>query len=249
MTITIAPIAYIRTGFSEKFGIPRQSLAAKEPKGIVEFAEPYRDGNALRGLSAFSHIWLIWQFSNHAEKVEKEEFRPTVRPPRLGGNERMGVFATRSPYRPNSLGLSLVKLEEILMESVYQEGEKGPALLVSGVDLLDGTPIFDIKPYIPFLESVPDARGGFTEGPWTANKENNESRLAVVFAPEAKTILTEHAEAVEEILSLDPRPSYQEEEKRVYGLEYAGYNVRFRVEGDTVKVIQVEPLENKDKRE
>ncbi|HIZ84706.1 MAG TPA: tRNA (N6-threonylcarbamoyladenosine(37)-N6)-methyltransferase TrmO [Firmicutes bacterium] len=218
-------IAHIRSDFPTKFGLPRQSGLADTEARIV-FTPPYRNPDALRGLEDFSHIWLIWEFSG----ALREDWSPTVRPPRLGGNRRMGVFATRSPFRPNALGLSAVRLEEIRLHT-----EEGPQLLVSGADLMDGTPIFDIKPYLPYADCLPDAVGGFTD-------KTAFSHLAVDFpAPLLERIPSEKREALKQVLAQDPRPAYQKDSRRVYGFAFAGAEIRFRVEGEKLYVLEVEP--------
>ena len=212
----INPIAYIQTEFPEKFGVPRQSGLAGSLRGKIVFTEPYRNHEALRGLEGFSHLWLIWEFSAN---IHKDQWQPTVRPPRLGGNERMGVFATRSPFRPNSLGLSCVEIDHIVSDS-----PDGPLIIVKGADLMDGTPIYDIKPYIKYADSRPHAVCGYVDG--------LGERALEVFIPkevaagvEDKCIL----EALVETLRLDPRPSYHDDPDRIYGLSFAGLNVRFKV--------------------
>ena len=218
-------IARIRSPFAEKFGIPRQSGVVEDVRATVVFEPEYRNPEAVRGLEGFSHIWLIWQFS----ETVRQTWSPTVRPPRLGGNQRMGVFATRSPFRPNAIGLSSVRLEWVEINR-----ELGPVLHVSGADLMDGTPIFDIKPYLPYTDSHPEATGGFTDG--TAMK-----RLTVECSPE----LLERVEPAQRpgllgVLASDPRPRYQEDPQRVYGLTYAGKNVKFTVDGGRLTVLEVE---------
>ncbi len=228
---TLDVIAHIRTDFSSKFGIPRQSGLIDALKGEIVFTEKYRDASALRGIEGYSHLWLIWQFS---ESVT-ERFSPTVKPPRLGGNRRMGVFATRSPFRPNPLGLSCVKLEGVELST-----PNGPVLHVAGADLLNGTPIYDIKPYLPYVDSHPDARGGFTDG-------IDYARLRVDF-PETllNRIPPEKREALIEVLAQDPRPGYRHDgDERRYGVEFAGYDVRFTVDGDTLSVVEIESLHQK----
>ena len=218
-------IARIHNDFPAKFGIPRQSGLVPELKARIVFEAPYRNGDALRGLEDFSHLWLIWEFS----RARREEWSPTVRPPRLGGNKRMGVFATRSPFRPNPIGLSCVKIEEILLQS-----EEGPVIIVSGADLMDGTPIYDIKPYLPYADSRPDARGGFAADTW-------ERRLRVECPGELlEKIPPAHRQAVLALLAQDPRPSYQQDPARVYGMGYAGMNIRFSVAEDVLRVLAVE---------
>ena len=209
-TFTMHPVAHIESDFAEKFGIPRQS-------GLVD---------ALRGIEQFSHIWLLWQFT----QAMREGWSPTVRPPRLGGNTRVGVFATRSPFRPNPIGLSCVRLEK-----VEQDPARGPVLLVRGADLLDGTPIYDIKPYIPFADSRPDAAEGYTAQTRTYRLE--------VRCPEAlrASLAPEQWEALAGVLAGDPRPSYQDDPARVYGMRFAGYEVRFTVAEGVLTVCGIAP--------
>ncbi len=218
-------IARIRTELPEKFGVPRQSGLVPQLRGRVIFEPEYRNPDAVRGLEDFSHIWLIWQFS----RAVREGWSPTVRPPRLGGNRRMGVFATRSPFRPNALGLSSVRLDRVELDPAL-----GPVLHVSGADLMDGTPIFDIKPYLPYTDSHPQAAGGFTDGlahePLTV--ECSPALLEHIPADSRKGLLG--------VLAGDPRPRYQEDPQRVYGLSFAGRNVKFTVDGDRLTVIAVE---------
>ena len=224
MSDQLTVIARIRTDFPEKFGLPRQSGLGSEITGRVVFEKPYDTPDALRGIEQFSHLWLIWGFS---AVPERDSFEPLVRPPRLGGNERVGVFASRSPFRPNRLGLSLVRLEEVLEE------DGRASLLVSGVDLMDGTPIYDVKPYLPYAEAVPDAKGGFADA-------HSGDALEVVFPPELLRIFpAEKRPALLQALSLDPRPAYQNDPGRVYGFLFAGHNVRFRVEGKRLTVVEV----------
>ena len=223
-TYEIEPIAHIRTPFPEKFGIPRQSGLVTEAKGTIVFEPKYRDPDALRGIEGFSHLWLIWGFSD----VEAGEFSPLVRPPRLGGNEKRGVFATRSPFRPNELGLSVVKLENV----VKTKG-KGTVLEVSGVDLLDKTPIYDIKPYIPYADCHPDASEGFTG-------QTRMHLLQVEFPPTLMAQVPEaDRDALTGVLASDPRPSYQHDPERVYGMEFAGLEVHFQVDGEVLTVTDV----------
>lgn len=218
-------IAHIRSDFPTKFGIPRQSGLVEELTARIVFTPEYRVPEAVRGLEDFSHIWLIWQFS----KAVREDWSPTVRPPRLGGNTRMGVFATRSPFRPNAIGLSCVKLL-----SVEPSTPEGPVLTVAGADLMDGTPIFDIKPYIPYADCQPDATGGFTD---TAK----DFLLDVEFPPELLSrIPQDRRAALLGVLSHDPRPSYQHSPQRVYGMAFGDFDVRFRVEGSTLHVVDVQ---------
>lgn len=223
--LTMHIIANIHSDFPTKFGIPRQSGLVEELTAQIVFTPDYRAPEAVRGLEDFSHIWLIWQFS----KAVREHWSPTVRPPRLGGNTRMGVFATRSPFRPNAIGLSCVRLLK-----VEPNTPEGPVLTVAGADLMDGTPILDIKPYIPYADCQPEATGGFTD---TAG----EFLLKVEFPPELLSMVPEdRREALIGVLRHDPRPSYQRKPERVYGMEFAGVNVRFRVEGEVLTVIEVE---------
>ena len=218
-------IAYIRNDFQEKFGIPRQSGVVETALSEIIFEPDYRSAEALRGLEGFSHIWLIWQFS----RAVREGWSPTVRPPRLGGNRRMGVFATRSPFRPNALGLSSVRLDRVELDPAL-----GPVLHVSGADLMDGTPIFDIKPYLPYTDSHPQAAGGFTDG-------LAHAPLTVECSPALlEHIPADSREGLLGVLAGDPRPRYQEDPQRVYGLSFAGRNVKFTVDGDRLTVIAVE---------
>lgn len=220
-------IARIRSDFPEKFGIPRQSGLVDALRAQVVFEPEYRSPEALRGLEGFSHIWLIWQFS----QAVREGWSPTVRPPRLGGNARMGVFATRSPFRPNAIGLSSVRLEGIDLHT-----PDGPVLRVAGADLMDGTPIFDLKPYIPYADSHPDAVGGF------AGSAPQEA-LEVDFPPELLELVPpDRREALLGVLAQDPRPSYQDDPERVYGFAFAGINVRFSVREGVLRVSGAERL-------
>lgn len=222
--IIIHPIAHIRSDFATKFGIPRQSGLVPQLRSTIVFEPEYRNADALRGMEGFSHLWLIWQFS----EAVRTEWSPTVRPPRLGGNTRMGVFATRSPFRPNNLGLSCVTflgLEETV--------EHGTVIHVGGADLMDGTPIFDIKPYIPYADCQIDAVGGFTD---TAG----DFLLSVEFPQPLLSRLPQDKQAAAiEVLSHDPRPSYQRKPGRVYGLTFAGFDIRFTVEENRLTVVDV----------
>ena len=221
-TMEMHPIAHMRSDFPTKFGIPRQSGLVEELRSMIVFEPEYRSEDALRGIEDFSHLWLIWQFS----QAVREGWSPTVRPPRLGGNTRMGVFATRSPFRPNNLGLSCVRLLEVKHTQQY-----GTVLIVGGADLLDGTPIFDIKPYIPYSDSRPEAAGGFTD-------RVGDFLLDVKFPQELREKLPADKQAAAVgVLSHDPRPSYQRTPGRVYGLNFAGFDIRFTVE-DTVLTVQ-----------
>lgn len=227
----IRVIARIRSEFPEKFGIPRQSGLVKELKSTVIFEPEYRNPDAVRGLSDYSHIWLIWQFS---EAVRKD-WSPTVRPPRLGGNTRMGVFATRSPFRPNAIGLSPVRLI-----SVENDEALGPVLKIAGADLMDHTPIYDIKPYLPYVDSHPDAKGGFTE--------NVKDYGLTVMIPDRwlAVVPPDRREALRGVLASDPRPSYQNDPDRIYGMSFAGLDVRFQVAGPILTVCEVTVLRVKD---
>lgn len=217
-------IAHIQNGYETKFGVPRQSGLVNAAVSRVVFEPEYRNPDALRGLEDFSHLWLLWEFS----EAKRDAWSPTVRPPRLGGNTRMGVFATRSPFRPNPIGLSCVKIEEIRLQTT-----DGPVIIVSGADLMNGTPIYDIKPYLPYADCLPEAKGGFTDAV-------ERKRLNVDCSPELLAQIPEaHRATVLEILSQDPRPSYQHDPKRVYGMAYAGMDVRFRVDGDRLTVTEV----------
>lgn len=217
----IKVIAHIRSDFKEKFGIPRQSGLVEALRAEIVFEPEYRNADALRGIEGFSHIWLIWQFS----QAVRESWSPTVRPPRLGGNTRLGVFATRSPFRPNPIGLSCVRLE-----GLRQDPALGTVLVVSGADLLDGTPIYDIKPYLPYADCRPEATGGFA-----ANAP--EARLRVEFPEELlETVPRDKRDALIGVLSQDPRPSYHDDPERVYGMSFDGMEVRFSVDGDALIV-------------
>ena len=218
-------IARIRSGFPTKFGIPRQSGLVEGLRAEIIFEPEYRSPEALRGLEGFSHIWLVWLFS----EAVREGWSPAVRPPRLGGNQRLGVFATRSPFRPNPIGLSAVRLSKI-----RQDARLGPVLEVEGADLMDGTPILDIKPYLPFVDSIPQAAGGFAE-------QKREIQLKVECPAELlEKIPQEHRAALLGVLAQDPRPSYHMDPGRVYGMAFAGLEVKFRVAGGVLTVLQVE---------
>ena len=223
-TVNIQIIARMKSDFPTKFGIPRQSGLVGELRSTVIFEPEFRNPDTLRGIEGYSHLWLIWQFS----EAVRRDWSPTVRPPRLGGNTRMGVFATRSPFRPNSLGLSCVKLL-----GVEQTENHGTVLHVGGADLMDGTPIFDIKPYIPYSDSIPNALGGFTDSA-------KDFLLEVVFTDALLQKLPENKrEAAVAVLSHDPRPSYQKDSDRVYGLCFAGFDIRFTVEENTLTVCEI----------
>lgn len=223
--ISINVIARMHSDFATKFGIPRQSGLVEELRSTIVFEPEYRNNDSLRGIEDFSHLWIIWQFS----EAVRQGWSPTVRPPRLGGNTRMGVFATRSPFRPNNLGLSCVRLLDVEHTENY-----GTVLHVGGADLMDGTPIFDIKPYIPYSDCKPDASGGFTD-------QAADFLLTVDFPEELLGKLPEQKrEAAIGVLSHDPRPSYQKNEERVYGLTFAGFNIRFMVRDKLLTVLAVE---------
>ena len=221
-------IARIRSDFPEKFGIPRQSGLIEELKARIVFEPEYRNPDALRGLEGYSHLWLIWQFS----EAIRESWSPTVRPPRLGGNQRVGVFATRSPFRPNPIGLSSVKILSIDFHT-----EEGPVIMVAGADLMDQTPIYDIKPYLPYVDAIPGAAGGFTD-------RAKEYALRVEFPPDLMRLVPqEKREALLGVLESDPRPSYQEDPERVYGFGFAGLEVKFTVAQGVLTVRRVEKAE------
>ena len=228
--VNINVIARMRSDFPTKFGIPRQSGLVSSLRSTIVFEPEYRNADALRGLEDFSHLWIIWQFS----EAVRTEWSPTVRPPRLGGNTRMGVFATRSPFRPNNLGLSSVKIL-----GLEQTAHLGTVIHVAGADLMDSTPIFDIKPYIPYSDCHTDATGGFTDtaGDFLLKVEFPSPLLALL--PEAKR------ESAIGVLSHDPRPSYQRKPDRVYGLTFAGFDIRFCVREDTLTVMEVNPINDK----
>ena len=220
--LTLHIIARIHSDFPTKFGIPRQSALVPELRSRIVFEPEYRDENALRGIEQFTHLWLIWNFS------ESKGWSPTVRPPRLGGNTRLGVFATRSPFRPNPIGLSVVQLE-----GVERDPKLGPVLVVSGADLLDGTPILDVKPYIPYADAHPEASGGFTE-------QTVSHHLNVDFPEELfQRVPPDKRAALTGVLAQDPRPSYQDDPARIYGFPFAGMEVRFRVEGEQLTVVDI----------
>lgn len=226
---TIQVIARIRTDFPTKFGIPRQSGLVDSLRAQVVFEPAFRSADAVRGLEGYSHIWLLWQFSG----AVRSGWSPTVRPPRLGGNTRMGVFATRSPYRPNPIGLSAVRLERVELDTA-----QGPVLHVRGADLMDGTPIYDIKPYLPYADCHPDAAGGFASAV-------EQYHLEVDLPPEWEAqVPPQHREALRGVLAGDPRPSYQKDPARVYGLEFAGLEVRFRVADGVLTVCGVAPAQH-----
>ncbi len=219
-------IAYYKSDMPEKFGVPRQSGLAPHLKGRIVFEEKYSDPNAFDGLEGFDRIWIIWRF----DVKDDNSFRAKVRPPRLGGNTYMGVFATRSPFRPNHLGLTCAKIEGVGTD------ENGRCYIdVSGADMTDGTEIYDVKPYIPYADAYPDARGGFAQ-----DEVNRYHRLEVIIPGEIRdSFPEEHLSGLIEVLSLDPRPSYQNDPERIYGLSFAGYNIKFKVSGDELTVIDV----------
>ena len=222
--IKMRPVAHMESDFDEKFGIPRQSGLVSELQSRIVFEPEYRSAEAVRGMEGFSHLWLLWYFSRAA----RDTWSPTVRPPRLGGNVRMGVFATRSPFRPNSIGLSCVKLE-----SVELHPRLGPVIHVSGADLLNGTPILDIKPYAPYADCRPEATGGFTDAV-------PRKLLELDFPPELMARLPEEKRAaLAGVLKNDPRPSYQDDPERVYGFRFAGREIKFRVENGLCRVLDV----------
>jgi len=225
--VTVRVIARMKSDFPSKFGIPRQSGLVQALQSTIIFEPEYRNSDALRGLDGYSHLWIIWHFS----KAVRSEWSPTVRPPRLGGNTRMGVFATRSPFRPNALGLSSVRILGLEETTNY-----GTVIHVAGADLMDGTPIFDIKPYVPYSDCHTDALGGFTQCA-------DDFILDVNFPDElVKKIPTDKREALAGVLSHDPRPSYQQDPDRVYGLSFAGFDIRFSVKEKTLTVCEVNKL-------
>lgn len=225
--LTFHVIAHMRSDFASKFGIPRQSGLVPELESTIVFEPAYRDANAVRGIEEFSHIWLIWQFS----EASRDTWSPTVKPPRLGGNVRMGVFATRSPFRPNAIGLSCVELR-----SVEYHPELGPILHVGGADLMNGTPILDIKPYVAYADCVPDAALGFTtrNGEYTLNVNIPDHLLCLI--PEEKRA------GLTGVLEQDPRPQYQHDPNRVYGVTFGKQNIRFRVQDRNLTVLEITPV-------
>ena len=219
-------IGRIHTDFATKFGIPRQSGLVPELMGEIVLEPEYRNPDAVRGLEEFSHLWLVWEFS----KAVRSDWSPTVRPPRLGGNQRVGVFATRSPFRPNPIGLSCVRLERIDLED-----PRKPVILVSGVDMMDGTPIYDIKPYLPYADSHPGAKGGFTDG--TEVRRVTVELLEELVA--ASEISGEKLQALRGVLEQDPRPRYQKDPQRIYGMSFGKYEVKFTVREDVLRVVEL----------
>lgn len=227
--VTLDVIARIRTEFPEKFGIPRQSGLAPHSQARIIFEEKYRNAEALRGIEGFEYLWLIWEFSEN----RRDTWSPTVRPPRLGGNARLGVFATRSPFRPNPIGLSSVRLEKI--EALPEEGM---TIVVSGADLMDGTPIYDIKPYLPYTDAHPDAKAGFAPVP--------DKTIEVRVPPELLERIPENRrQALFEVLAQDPRPSYRPDGDHIYGLFFAGFNVCFQVREQVLTVCSVDRIQEK----
>jgi len=238
--MTIKPIARIHSSFPEKFGIPRQSGLAENLTAKIVFEPEFRNPDALRGLSEFDYIWLVWEFSANRRFKDGEEhsasWQPTVRPPRLGGNKSMGVFATRSPFRPNPLGLSSVRIDHVELDS-----PDGPVIWVKGADLMDGTPIYDIKPYITYADSHPEARSGYVD---TLSERHVDVEIEEAAHQQMKSLCAASYESyvteLTEVLSLDPRPSYQDDPERVYGLSFGGHNVKFRVADGLLTVTSVE---------
>ena len=222
-------IAKIHTDFPEKFGIPRQPGIVSELKGRIVFEPEYRNSDMIRGLEEFSHIWLIWQFSKNLDEQGNARWSPTVRPPRLGGNTRMGVFATRSPFRPNPLGLSVVAIDRIEIDT-----PDGPVIYVKGADMVDGTPIYDIKPYVAYADAIIEAKGGFTD--------NTEYKILQVVWNDKNgvDIPKETRDSLVKILSNDPRPHYQNDPDRIYGMSFAGHEVKFKVDEDELTVLKID---------
>lgn len=223
ISCSLHPVARVSTCYPDKFGVPRQSGLVPGARARLVFEPPFRNPDAVRGLEGFSHLWLIWVFSKNV----KEGWSPTVRPPRLGGNVRMGVFATRAPFRPNPIGLSAVRLEKVELHP-----QDGPVLHLSGVDLVDGTPILDIKPYVPLADCIPEASEGFTASPYERLEVQIPPALAAVIPPEELAVLMD-------TLSLDPRPQYQDDPERVYGLSFSRWEIQFRVEGRCLHVLSL----------
>lgn len=222
-------VARIRTDFKTKFGVPRQSGIVAGLRGRIVFEPEFRNAEALRGLEGYSHLWLLWDFS----EAHRDEWSPTVRPPRLGGNRRMGVWATRSPFRPNPIGLSAVRIRSISLHTA-----EGPVIEVEGADLMDGTPILDIKPYLPYADSHPEARGGFAQELYEA-----EEKLLVDVPEKVREALgDETCEALRGVLEADPRPQYQDDADRIYGMEFADWDIKFRVDGRRLLVLEAGKL-------
>ena len=222
--ITFKIIARIKSDFHEKFGIPRQSGLVQNLRAVIRFEPEFRNADALRGLEGFSHLWIMWIFSENIRST----WSPTVRPPRLGGNKRLGVFATRSSFRPNPVALSCVKIERIDID-----GPEGPEIVVSGADLMDGTPIVDIKPYLPYTDAHPEATGGFAEAV-------RQIKVHVKPSEQLNKLPSEKRGALIEILEQDPRPAYQNDPERVYGFNFAGFEVKFKVMGDTLEIVSID---------
>ena len=242
MSNTMFPIAHIHTDFPEKFGIPRQPGVVADLRGKIVFEPEYRNSDMIRGLEDFSHLWIIWEFSENLDADGNAKWSPTVRPPRLGGNTRLGVFATRSPFRPNPIGLSVVAIDRVEFNT-----PEGPVIYVKGADMVDGTPIYDIKPYIAYADSIPDAKGGFTDSMeyktlkvvWNTLSEKQDD--VIIGNDEQDKYLPEDIRStLEKILANDPRPHYQNDPERIYGMSYAGYNVRFKVVDDELTVVGIE---------
>ncbi len=229
MSYTIEPIAHIYNNYNNKFGIPRQSGLENESVSEIVFCEKYRDDNALRGLDGYSHIWLLWIFT---EAETSKEWSPTVRPPRLGGNKRMGVFSTRSPFHPNRIGLSCVKIK-----TIEKTKDKGTVIKVTGADILSGTPLVDIKPYLAFTDSHPEALGGFSDNVL-------EKKLKVEFDTDVSKLSEASLAAITTMLAQDPRPSYQNDNKRIYSMNYSNYNINFFVNNDTLTVTKISQTQN-----
>lgn len=224
-------IGHVRSDFATKFGVPRQAGVIESLKSTIVFKPEFRHPDAFRRIEEFSHIWVIWEFS----EAKKENTSLTVRPPRLGGNTRVGVFATRSPFRPNSLGLSCVRLDRV----EYTE-DLGTVLHISGADMMDGTPVYDIKPYLPYTDSHPEATGGYTDG-------LEDGNLEVIYAKDFSSVLdADTASHLTEVLRHDPRPSYQNEPDRIYGMDFANYNIKFKVDGNKLVVEDIKSLNEKD---
>lgn len=221
MSVSLEPVAYIHTDFPEKFGIPRQAELIQELPGTIVFCPPYNKPGILKGLEQFSHLWLLWGFSEN-----QNTWSPTVRPPRLGGNAKLGVFATRSPYRPNPIGLSVVRIESLADNNVIH---------VRGIDMMDKTPIYDIKPYVPYSDAVLNARGGFTDEPLPKKEVLIPDTISLSLPDKIRSLLVR-------LLEIDPRPAYQHDPDRIYGMYYANYHIHFQVRGDTIFVTDVESV-------
>ena len=222
--LTFKIIARIKSDYHEKFGIPRQSGLVQNLHSTIRFEPEFRNADALRGLEGFSHLWIVWIFSENIRST----WSPTVRPPRLGGNKRLGVFATRSSFRPNPIALSCVKIEQI-----HLDGPEGPEIVVSGADLLDGTPIVDIKPYLPYTDAHPEAVGGFADAVL-------RNKLHVKSSPALDNFNSKKRSALIEVLEQDPRPAYQNDPERIYGFSFAGHEIKFKVNGDELEVTCIE---------